>query len=585
MKSFPITLAAFFLTLSASAQTPGCEWVNFPTGTPNDSYVYGSDYDKYGNSFVVGIYAVSSGTMDLDPSANTHAVTGRGLFVAKYSPGGAMLWLAPINTVLLNAQGGFAVPVIACDSFGDVYITGGVKDVTVDFDYVSSANIPLGTSGGGDMYLAKYSASGAPLWAFIIGDAGNEQGESLICEGSKVYVGGFYAYNTDFDPSAATYIPVIPNTCSAGFIAQYTSNGDFVWQSSFQGMNPQTYGNCDVTSLVVDQNKDIIAAGVFWGQVDFDADLALVDTLTVVQGGFANSFFLSKYDSTGAHIFASDFENHTGIVFGEMAIDHNNNIVIGGYFDGIVDFDLSAGVLLDTAMYGQGYSDCFIASYDNAGNYLWHGQFASPNYDFIQDLSIDDNNNILVGGTTRGAIDADMGPGTYTLTVNNNCNGCDDGFVAKYTSAGQLLLAFSFSAFANDAVAAVDCYQERFSVTGLYSGLMDFDPSADTAMIPALYNNGYNYFHAQYFDSTFVSGIAPVNSAALHVYPNPSSDFIHIENYSAFDSYTIVSVAGLTVQTGKQAHTINIRNLASGTYLLALSDKNGIVARTKFVKP
>lgn len=588
MKSIFIAIATLFLSLTGFAQSPGCEWVNFPTGTPNTnfSYVYGSDYDKYGNSFIVGIYDVSSGTMDLDPSVNSHTVTGRGLFVAKYSPAGSMLWLAPIAAVMLAPQAGFAVPVIACDSFGDVYITGGVKDVTVDFNYVSGSNVPLGTAGGGDMYLAKYSASGAPLWAFIIGATGNEQGEALVCEGSKVYVGGFYAYNTDFDPSPAVYVPVIPNTCSAGFIALYTSNGDFVWQKSFQGITPQTYGNCDVSSLVVDQNKDIIASGVFWGQVDFDADPNQVDTLTVVQGGFMNSYYISKYDSTGSHIFARDFKNYNGSVFGELAIDHNNNIVVGGYLDGIVDFDLGAGVQLDTAMYWQSYTDCFIARYDNSGNYLWHGQFASSNYDFINDLAVDDNNNVLVCGTTRGILDCDMGPGTYNIAVNGNCNGCDDGFVAKYTPTGQLLLAFSISDFANEGVGAVDCYQNRFSITGVFSALTDFDPSADTMMIPAIYTNGYNYFHAQYFDSTFVSGISAASIAAepVHVYPNPSSDYIHLENCTLFGSYAVVNVAGQIVQTGKQAPTIDVRNLAAGTYLLTLEDENGVVARTKFVK-
>lgn len=217
MRILLFSLGALCFPLITLAQSPVCEWVNFPTGS-NSNYTYGysSTYDLNGNSFVIGAFDAPTGTLDIDPSVNTHSLSGNGIFVAKYDPSGAVVWLAPIVITSLSSQAGIALPSIACDNAGDVYITSGVKDVTIDFDYVSASNTPFTTSGGGDMYLAKYSSAGAPLWSFLIGDAGNEEGQTIVCEGAKVYVGGFYGTNTDFDPSAGTYIPAVPLACSAG---------------------------------------------------------------------------------------------------------------------------------------------------------------------------------------------------------------------------------------------------------------------------------------------------------------------------------------------------------------------------------
>lgn len=580
---FCVVFLLFFLT--NFAQTPGCEWVNFPTGTnANHTFAYSSTYDKSGNSFVVGAFDAPSGVLDLDPSANTFAVSGFGIYLAKYDPAGAVLWVANVQMATQSMQGGFASPDLACDTSGNVYITGGVRDVTIDFDYLSSSNTPLQTSGGGDMYLAKYSSAGVPLWSFLIGAAADEEAQTIICEGEKVYVGGFYGSNTDFDPSAGTYIPAIPLSCTAGFIAMYTSSGQFVWHNTLQGLSSSAFGACQVWSLAIDKNLQLLACGIFWGIIDF-SPVPNYDTLSVFQAG-NYSGYIAKYDSTGTFTFVKRIDNYAGVAVGFITVDIGNNIVVGGYFDGITDFDMGPGVVLDTVANNIGYRQCFIAKYDASCNYLWHGQFGSSNNDYINDIAVDDNNNILVGGSNLAILDADMGAGVFNLPVNNNCNGCEDGFVAKYTSTGQLILGFSVSAWANDGVWSVGCFEDKFSITGIFSGLMDFQPSADTMMIPALVMNGFNYYHAQYFDSTFVSGIpnAGVAFEELVVYPNPSSDFIYVENFSAFESFTIVNVAGQTVQAGKTSPTIDVRDLAAGTYLLTLVDENGVLARAKIVR-
>ena len=62
-------------------------------------------------------------------------------------------------------------------------------------------------------------------------------------------------------------------------------------------------------------------------------------------------------------------------------------------------------------------------------------------------------------------------------------------------------------------------------------------------------------------------GIAETNNPAVHVYPNPTSDFIYIENIEP-QLVTIYSFNGKTVKTVENANVIDVRDLNKGMYLI-----------------
>ncbi|MEO8180066.1 MAG: SBBP repeat-containing protein [Deltaproteobacteria bacterium] len=70
-------------------------------------------------------------------------------------------------------------------------------------------------------------------------------------------------------------------------------------------------------------------------------------------------------------------------------------------------------------------SDAFVAKYSPAGDLLWTRQLGTTGSDASASVSLDDAGNIYLAGDTSGALD---GP----------ARGFGDGFVAKYSSAGEL---------------------------------------------------------------------------------------------------------------------------------------------------
>jgi len=94
----------------------------------------------------------------------------------------------------------------------------------------------------------------------------------------------------------------------------------------------------------------------------------------------------------------------------------------------------------------------------------------------------------------------------------------------------------------------------------------------------------YGYLHAispakQYtgIDKVITSS---KNNDILNIYPVPGSEIIQISDVSDGAAYTIYSITGMKIKSGNlSGKTINISQLAQGTYFIAIENLRG-----KFIK-
>ena len=81
-------------------------------------------------------------------------------------------------------------------------------------------------------------------------------------------------------------------------------------------------------------------------------------------------------------------------------------------------------------------------------------------------------------------------------------------------------------------------------------------------------------------------GINEIENISLHIYPNPTTDFINIDFNRSLQkeaSVSIINTIGQTVLTTKTTDRIDIRNLETGVYFLQLKEANR-VGTSRFVK-
>lgn len=110
--------------------------------------------DAAGNLYSTGQY---DGTADFDPgagTANLTAVGGNDIYVNKLDASGNYVWARSAGSTDFNERGNG----VTVDASGNVYFTGGFHSVA-DFDPGAAVN-NLTAGGSGDIFLAKYDASG-----------------------------------------------------------------------------------------------------------------------------------------------------------------------------------------------------------------------------------------------------------------------------------------------------------------------------------------------------------------------------------------------------------------------------------------
>jgi uncharacterized delta-60 repeat protein len=291
----------------------------------------------------------------------------------KYSSDGNGLWAAIYNG---QADKKDFATALAVDISGNVYVTGGCDCINFD------PAIPTYTSGC-DYATIKYSPDGNQLWvARYNGDANNNDDASVLVidDSGNVYVTGeSYDNSTYYD-----YVTI-----------KYSPDGNQLWVARYNGTENGTDKPVD---LAVDGSGNVYVTG------NSNEDYA-----TIKYSPDGNQLWVACYNGPGIGVDSPS----------SIALDSFGNI----YVTGRSDSKPGGGVNFDYA----------TIKYDPNGDQIWVARYNGPgnNYDFAQDISVDNLGNIYVTGASIGS-DTDY---DYT-TIKYNPEG-NQLWVARYNGPGN----------------------------------------------------------------------------------------------------------------------------------------------------
>jgi len=305
--------------------------------------------------------------------------TGTDIFVAKYSgASGGYMWAKRFGGE--SDDYGYGVAVAAN---GDIFITGQFQG-TVDF-----GGGPLGSAGSSDIFIAKYTATGAYVWAKRIGGIGSEYGYGIAVDNSgDVIIIGRFSGTLDLGGGAVT--------CAGGydsFIAKYSgANGGYQWSRVF-GSTGYDYAN----GVAVDGSGNVLVTGQFQGTVNFGG--------SALMSAGSYDIFTAKYSGlTGSHVWSKRFGSTSSDYGNGIAIDEVGNVIMTGAFYGTVDF--GGGPLVSSGL------DVVVAKYTSSGSHMWSKKFGGAINQFGDDVAVNGGSNIAVTGYFENVID--FGYGTHT---------------------------------------------------------------------------------------------------------------------------------------------------------------------------
>lgn len=496
--SLPFLHLLLFILLTHHSKAQGFSWAGQISGPTNGPFLNintkASAVDMDGNNYIAGGF---SGTIDFDPGPGVFNLTavnpgfgGDDVFVAKYTPGGTLIWaksfgstqqdyarsiavhpngtlefvgdfrgqtdfdpgpgvvnLTPAGTnnpdifiLKLDPQGNFlSVRAISPYTNSSLLVGNVISDRqgnsivsftsngTVDYD--PGPGVFDVTCNIADIVLAKYAPNGSVIWVkpFLGGNGVDGINRMLIDAQENIVIGGSFNNSVDFDPGPGTQ-SLTSDGANDGFFGKYNSSGNLIWIKQFRNAN--TLG---ITNFVTDATGDSYCMGYFSGNGDFDPGPG---TFNLNAAAPLNDYdaFIVKLEENGDFGWASKFMvSGRSDGLSTILLDNDGTLHISVNFDGTIDTDPGAGTSTFTTL---GLSDIAVIRIKTDRTFVSSNRIGGTEYQYMQYASIDREGMVFYNGTFGGTVDFDPGPGIFNLTSTNGTGSVD--FIMKFSGANYI---------------------------------------------------------------------------------------------------------------------------------------------------
>ena len=562
-------------------------WVK---GSQNgDVFISSMATDLWDNLYVVGNY---TGAFTLDTFHFSDTTLNYGMFVAKISTNGTVLWGKTIVR-----DGNLPDGIVGVDNAGNVYIHG----------YYLSATLTMGTTTlhnadapDGDIFLAKFDANGNPIWLKGTPNVGYETAISMSVNwnGDAFISGTFY---TDTLNIGGTYIYGDSsnfndsNSDGNNYFAKYDSSGNVIWAQylSYRLL---------ISSSALDAGENIYLTGA--------ADSALtLDTVALGNAG-GGDIFVAKFDSAGSLQWAKTAGGALDEYAFSISVDNCGKLWISGRPGATSAAGYPVYFGTDTLTFSWDTSVCgdpmLLAEYDDMGNYITSLKEPSGGDDY-NGVVVDNKGNFFVGGDYY-YVGAPMTFGPDTL---GNVNILEALFVGKYKYSKNVCDCSGSPVFASFTSTGTGTVSFTYTGSTIYDSLVWHfgdgttstgpDP-VHTYTAPGIYTVCiYLYSTCLPLDKPYLvacntidipNGVANINKLSeIEVYPNPAAATLNIHAVGEpIMQINISNVMGQVVcsksttprpllKTGGEMMSVDVSGLVPGVYFVKVND----VVR-KFVK-
>lgn len=477
MKKITLLFAFGLFTFIGNAQT--FQWAKQIAGTSNNSFsVNIKDLRPIssGHVFVCGSF---SGTVDFDPSDNTHIKTAQGTdgFVGQYDSGGNLLWLYTTN------------------QSGDEE----AKGLCINTNYVPARLISVFQESTNSFLLRSFNTSDGTIFStsstYSATGTVNITSLNPFAQLDTYMVGGSYSGSITVEGQTRTSAGQ-----QDGFVAKFQSNGssaagafEFGWLKSYGGT-----GNDQVNSVVF--YGLMSCGGYFENTADFDGDPSSSSIIRTSAGG-KDCFKLDLDFSNG--------NTQSTMAFGSTGDDAVSAIcdtfpgVISGYFSNTLPVDPTD---IDNNLVSSGGKDGFAVRY-NGINHIWSQKIGGTNDDEIIRL-------------TKNVFDSNV---YYAAKLGAPSGSATS--IGSYDQATGAVSAFGGIFFPSNQTTlnAPLCIAQDFNTSagvftsGIFNATTDFNPQTGTASITPVSggNNGFIQKMSSCSNSAETPTISGNNSVCL----------------------------------------------------------------------
>ncbi|KKU45022.1 MAG: FG-GAP repeat protein, partial [Microgenomates group bacterium GW2011_GWA2_46_7] len=339
---------------------------------------------------------------------------------------------------------------------------------------LAAAGVNVTHSSGSTVLSEGGNTSPSYGYTFQVGGSVNDSVEKVRTDNNgNLYVAGLFAGTADIDPTngvlnVTSASPDNPhytgNVVGAGGVDSYFSkvNSDGTLAYAYHiGNDKQQF----LYDMIVDNNGNLYAAGMFSGTMDFDPTSG-VDNKSAAS--YAGDFF-TKINADGSYGYTKVSDN---IVFYGLAKSSSGDVYIAGYFKGTdINLNFIGSVPSDIRTSSATY-DAFVIKINSDGSYGGSHVFSGTQNAASYRVDIDSSGNIYLLGCFEGDFDLDPTSGTDIKTAV----GFYDMFLVKINADGSYgfgkVITGSGYEFSEDI--KIDNLGNIY-FSGVYNGTVDID--------------------------------------------------------------------------------------------------------------
>lgn len=303
----------------------------------------------------------------------------------------------------------------ACDTAGNVIIAGNTSSTS---NIATSGGHQATINGNYDGFVAKFSKTGALLWATYYGGSANEAvQDAAININGDIFIAGSTNSNNVIATSGA-HLTTYNSLYTNAFLAKLNSNGARQWGTYYYGI---------AYAVACDTAGDIILGGSANSTTGVATVGSHMDTHPFPGPPAQEAGYIAKFSSGGSRQWGTYYPSKISF----LECDDSNNIIAGGTTTAATGI----GTTGSYQAVRPGLDDIFIAKFNNAGVRQWGTYYGSTGLERLTSIACDVFGNVYLGGHTDNATGGFSTTGSFQYVAT----GVQPSFFAKFTPSGSRL--------------------------------------------------------------------------------------------------------------------------------------------------